>query len=241
MRGRLSRQSRMPREAVPWHERDGGFRLAHDQELLSARYPRLAFSVDPETKRVSAQGTIDYKLCCDVPTSVAVRIEFPSAYPNQEPRAYDGENRFPHEADRHFHPDGECCLWLRPESEWESRNPCALAHFLDQVAVFFDRQLICEALPSYTAAQWPGGAREHGAAGYLEYVRDEFGDESLLRALLPALVGKDKIGRNKKCPCGNDVKYKHCHLRRVEEVRRSLNPVEVNRLLKLLERTSTSA
>jgi len=239
MRGRLSRPSRMPRKAVPWHERDGGIRLTHDQELLKARYPQLAFSVDPETKRVSVQGTIDYILPCDVQTSVVVRIEFPSDYPSQEPHVYDGGARFPHKADRHFHLDGKCCLWLRPESEWESGDPCALARFVDQVAVFFDRQLVCEALPSYTASQWPGGARDHGIAGYLEYVRDKFGgDERLLEILLPALVGKKRIGRNAKCPCGNDIKYKRCHLWRVEEVRRSLSPAEMNSLLETLERTS---
>lgn len=239
MRGRLSRPNRMPLKAVPWQKKDGGLRLAQDQAILTVRYPQLAFGADPVTKRVYIQGSLVYKLACDIPTPIVVRIEFPIDYPCHEPWAYDESDRFRHEADRHFHPDGQCCLWLRPESEWDASKIDALAHFLDQVVLFFHRQLVCEALPAYEASQWPGGARDHGIAGYLEYVRDKFGgDESLMTTLLPVLVGKKRIGRNEKCPCGKDIKYKRCHLSHVEKVRRSLFPAELNRLHEFSVRAS---
>jgi hypothetical protein len=212
---------------VPWYERDGGLRLAQDQAALRAKHSQFSFDVDPETQRICMKGSLDYQLACGVPTKVGVRVEFPADYPSREPRAYDGDDKFLHEADRHFHPDGRCCLWLRPESEWDVNSPDALAHYLDQVVVFFDRQLICEALPAYDASQWPGGARGHGVTGYLEYVEDVFGgDEGLMEVLLPVVVGKQRIGRNHICPCGGSLKYKRCHLSHVEKIRRSLTLAE---------------
>lgn len=235
MRGGLFRLSPMPHKVVPWYERDEGHRLAQDQVVLSTKYWQFTFAVDPETQRMCMQGSLDYQLACGVPTKLAVRVEFPADYPSREPRAYDADSRFPHEPDRHFYLDGRCCLWLRPESEWNANNPDAIAHYLDQVVVFFDRQLICEALPAYDVSQWPGGARGHGVAGYLEYVQETFsGDEDLMEVLLPVIVGKNRVGRNQICPCGGSLKYKRCHLSKVENVRRSLTLAERDEICRSL-------
>jgi len=232
MRGRSFRRSPTAPKLPLWYERDGGLRLAHDRALLNRLHPQLSYGVDPETGLVCLRGSLEYRLACNVPTRVAVRIVFPPDYPRCEPTAYDDGNRFPHVADRHFYPSGRCCLWLPPESIWKPGDSDALVGYVDQVALFFDRQLVCEAQPTHRRIQWPGGGRGHGIAGYLEYVRDVLGgDEGTVAALTPVLVGRRRIGRNRQCPCGSTRKYKKCHLTPVERARRTFSADELTRLM----------
>lgn len=233
MRGRWSRHGPTPREAAPWHERDGGGPLARALEMAGRYCQAISQCIDPATGLVCLTGEVVYRLACNVPAAVRVRIVFPPNYPQQEPAVYDAEAQFAHEADRHFYPDGRCCLWLPPESKWRADDPDALAVFLDQIVLFFDRQFVYDALPAHQKA-WPGGERGHGLVGYLEYVRDVLGgDEALVTALAPALAGRRRIGRNKKCPCGNGRKYKKCHMDRVTTARRTLDARRLSEILAL--------
>lgn len=109
---------------------------------------------------------------CGVPTSIAVRLAFSYDYPQSEPRAFDAGESFPHHANRHFYEDGSCCLWLELESSWDPADIDALESFLDQLAVFFDRQLICDATGGNYLL---GESRGHGDAGYMEYARSFLG------------------------------------------------------------------
>lgn len=160
-----------------------------------------------------------------VPTKFRVRVEFPAGYPNREPRIYETAGRFPRDPDRHMLPDGLCCLWLRPESKWDAKDPDCLLRFLDEAILFFERQLIQEMYPD---EPWPGGERGHGEHGYEEYVLELLGDdEGRLSALAPVLAGATRVGRNDACPCRSGRKYKKCCLGRVEEIRRCVGPAMV--------------
>lgn len=213
-----------------WHERDPGC-LARDRALVAARYPGLEYHIDEASGKVDVTGTITLGSECGIRTPIGVRIAFPANYPDAEPQAYDAAGRFPHNPDRHFYPGGQCCLWLPPESRWRRTDPHALALFLDELAMFLDRQLTFEATGHKV---WPGGQRSHGDKGYCEYIVDFFGgDQSLVTALAPALANVPDLGRNSRCPCGSGRKYKHCHLHDVETVRgRIAEPLRLRRLFR---------
>ena len=231
MRGRSLRHGRTASKALAWHERDDGARLARDKALVCSRYPGLTYGMGVTQRQIILTGDIRYELACGVPTTANIRIVFPDSYPAQEPGAFDAGTTFPHEPDRHFYPNGRCCLWLPPESEWRPGDPDALLHFLDQVCLFFDRQFIYDALPDESRV-WPGGERGHGIEGYLEYISDSLGgDKGLFASLAPVLASHRQIGRNDACPCGSGNKYKKCHLIRVEATRRSIGPEKLSRLL----------
>lgn len=183
--------------------------------MIAGAFPDLAWTVDDATGRASLDGTITLVAeGCGVPTTLAVRVELPRAYPEIEPRAYDAGGAFPHVPDRHFYPDGQCCVWLPPESRWDGDDPNGLHAFLDEVAVFFDRQLVCDA-----TGVWPGAARGHGFWGYVELVQDLLaGDDALVAALAPVFAGAVAPGRNDPCPCRQGRKYKKCHLSVVESI-----------------------
>lgn len=212
-----------PRTAVssrrrPWYECDGGVRLAHDETLVGEHYPELRYRADAYTGRIALEGTITLRTESGIPIRVATRVEFPDDYSDQEPMVYETAGRFPWDPDRHILPGGRCCLWLRPESKWDPKDPDGLLHLLDETVLFFERQLIHELYPD---APWPGGERSHGLLGYAEYISERLGgDEERLSAMKPVLIGALHVGRNTTCPCGSGAKYKKCCLFRVEDIRR---------------------
>src|SRR5260370_13799975 len=214
MRGRLDRRAPTKTKPKAWYERDGGERLAQDREGIAAAFPGLSYRIDEQAGRVLLEGTIMLAAECGISTPIQVRVEFPDDYPEHEPRVYDAAQRFPHEADRHFYPDGQCCLWLPPEWRWNGKDPAGFYRFLEEVAVYFDQQLTYEGVGQ---GRWPGRQRSHGDAGYIKFVLELLdGDQRLLDALAPTLANRSGVQRNTPCPCGRGIKYKRCHPRPVE-------------------------
>lgn len=214
-----------------WYERvAGAARLSHDRALIAEHYSTLSHRVDETAGRVHLEGPLIYVAECGIPTEVQLRVDFPFDYPAGEPLAFDAADRFlPHDADRHFSTrDGCCCLWLPPKSRWDPNDPDALRTFLDEVVVFFDRQLVYDA---GGRVEWPGGQHGHGDPGYMEWVVEEFGgDSAAVSAFGPIFRGAVSIGRNDPCPCGKGVKYKRCHGTVVERVRSGIGLTRLRRL-----------
>jgi SEC-C motif len=207
--------------AKAWYERGEGIaRLAHDRTLVEREYPTLGYRIDDEAGSVHLEGTLVYRAACGIPTAVPVRIDFPFDYPRREPRALDVARLFEHSLDRHFATDdGVCCLWLPPKSRWDASDPDTLLTFLDEVVVFFHRQLVYDAGGQ---AEWPGPQYGHRIDGYEQWIAEEFGDEQALSAFIPILNAHVKVGRNEKCPCGSGRKFKKCHNEKIEQIRRGV-------------------
>ena len=221
MPGRLYQPARI--QPKPWYHKDEGLRLANDRAIVTQFYPGLEFQVDEQTQRISLFGIITHVAECGVPTDIIVRIVFPDDYPNQEPQLYDAANQFPHSLDRHIGPNGLCCLWLDIESDWDKNNPLALREFLDQSALFFDRQIVFDALPQGKKHEWPGGQRGHGVQGYIEFIRERLSnDDKILSALAPIFAKQKHEEPNMLCPCSSGKKYKNCHRREVNSIRQKL-------------------
>lgn len=205
--------------AKAWYERaEGVARLAHDRAMVLREYPTLSYRIDKVAGAVYLEGTLSYRLACGIPTEVPVRIDFPPDYPRQEPRAIDVARLFEHSLDRHFATDeGQCCLWLPPKSRWDKHDPDTLLVFLDEVVIFFHRQLIYDAGGQ---VEWPGPQYGHRLDGYEQWITEEFGDKEALRTFIPILNAHVKIGRNARCPCGSGLKFKKCHNEKIEQIRR---------------------
>jgi hypothetical protein len=203
----------------PWFVRDNGRRLARDRELVAKHYPQLLYEIE-EQQIVRLRGPLLFQSDSGITTRVAVRVEFPARYPEHEPTAYDDEGRFPPSLDRHILRDGQCCLWLPPRSRWKPYDPDALLPFLDEVALFIDRQLVYDATGS---KEWPGGEYPHGRAGYGEFLREILAaDRSKLDVLAPVLLNRTRPERNDPCPCGSGRKFKRCHALGIWQVQRTV-------------------
>jgi hypothetical protein len=213
LRGPIARSRR-----VPWYERDGGERFRHDDAIVQAHSPSLEWQYNGGY--ASLEGTVAIIEGGGVRTPLDVRIEFPDDYPRIEPKAFDMAKRFPWVADRHFTDAGGCCLWLPPRSKWRLDDPDSLRMFLDEVAVFFYRQLLCD------DTQRPGPSWAHGVYGYWEFINEELGGEAEAHVFL-AGIGRE---RNDRCPCGRKKHFKRCHWRDHQTLARRIPPSELKRL-----------
>jgi hypothetical protein len=103
--------------------------------------------------------------------------------------------------------------------------------FLDQLALFYERQLIMRMNPS---AGWPGGGWGHNEEGYVEYLRQQWGlPDDAIRRMAGALAGRR---HNKSlCPCGSRLQYRKCHRSQVDRFRSRASPFALTRLISLLE------
>jgi hypothetical protein len=211
-----NRRAHTPTRFVPWYEAKGGGRFRADRELVGRHYPSLSFKIDGKTKRAILEGELRFESHCGASSAIAVRIDFPDDYPKSEPIAYDSSSRFIHDAAGHFYEDGRSCLWLGCESEWDRTDPDALLVFIDQVTVFFHRQLVFEA---GDRKKWPGPARGHGSEGYLEFLRDELNvPDEIFRRLLPAFRNYREFFKYDLCPCGSGKRFRWCHDGQVKEI-----------------------
>jgi len=214
-----------------WFQRDkGDERLKQDRVLIRHDYPDLKYGLNHRLKRVFLDGTITLRAECGIPTRIKTRLIFGDSYPTYEPIAYETGNLFHHIADRHFFPDGRCCLWLPVETQWNPKDPTALHSFLDQVSTFFERQLIYDASPDKC---WAWGQRGHDIEGYIEFIQDALGgDNSLISNFAGLLSGREEIPPSSYCPCESGKKYKYCHAKtlvKLVEKLGELNPFLVSR------------
>jgi hypothetical protein len=216
----LYRHRRSPNRSKAWFEHHEGTLLRTEQALVQRDYPGLAFQIDSSSGRMHLIGAITLLSECGVATPISVRIAFPADYPHSEPTASDDAKRFPEEVDRHILKGGKFCLWLPPCSPWNPDDPERLLRFLDEVAVFLERQLVYDATGGRV---WPGPQQQHGRAGYEEFMLSLLGgSETDLESLLPAILNRKSPGRNDPCPCRSSRKYKRCHADAVKEIARRI-------------------
>ena len=190
--------------------------MAAERSLVASYYPELSFKIDRVAKLVALEGDISIRADCAIRRRIPVRVKFLSDYPRSEPQAYDSSSRFIHDRDGHFYTDGRCCLWIDCATEWNGNDADALLHFIDQVVVFFHRQLVFEA---GGRRAWPGPARGHGPYEYVEFLREQLQvSPEAFSQLLPAFENYRNFSKYVSCPCGSRKAFKWCHGARVQEI-----------------------
>lgn len=220
-----------PDTDMSWFEGAGAARLDHDREIVAEDQPGLRHAVQGDGS-LSLIGDVTFPLRSGTPQRIPTRIDFPEDYPLHEPRAYQTPRRFPRDANHHFYPDGRACLWLDVETRWRPSDPDAIRMLLDQLTVFYLRQLMMEANPKLT---FPGPWRGHGVVGYIEHLEERL---RMSRRGLPqmrtALAGG--ISRNALCPCGRRIRYRKCHRAVIRRFRDRAGPDWIQQVLDELGR-----
>lgn len=222
MRDWLNLLGHMPPNKIgeKWFGQDAGdARLAHDRRLLAKDYPNLRFTLNFALSKAVLRGKIVLREeNSGIPTPINVKIVFPDDYPSGEPLAMDDGNQFPHIADRHFYQNGVCCLWLPLESQWNAGNENTLLNFVDQTAIFFERQLMYDA-----GGSWAWGERSHGNAGFIEFLEENLnGNSETIEIFLPLILNEIFVHNKSKCPCGSRRNYNLCHKQKVEYIKNSI-------------------
>lgn len=180
---------------------------------------------------MTLEGDVVIRSASGIPDRTPTLIVFPPGYPAKEPVAFEPTERFLHDGNHHFWTNGKCCLWLDVASPWLPRDPDGLRMFLDQLALFYERQLIMLMDPT---APWPGGGWGHNEHGYIEFLRQEWGlSDDAIRRMAGALAGRRHNAS--PCPCGNRRQYRKCHRSQVDQFRSKAHQPTLASLVNLLE------
>lgn len=199
----------MPTARRWWTFGSGVARHARDREIAAVEQPGLAYTELDGALWLA--GSFVIQTASGIPDKVGTGIWFPPTYPTDEPAAFVLGDQFePRSPQRHFMGKAQCCLWLDAATLWDPRDPDALRPFLDQLAVFYERQFIYD-----QTGVWPGPAWGHDDGTYIDYLLEEWAitPEQLI-ALEPALRGA--VGWQSRCPCGSGRKYPRCHQKQVD-------------------------
>lgn len=223
--------------AMSWWEGNGAERLKHDEEIVGEVQPRLVHHARPDGL-MSLVGDFVIGTRSGAEHRIPTLILFPPDYPVSEPVAFETSERFaPHHSDRHFYPNGGCCLWLDIESPYDPADPDGLRVVLDQLLVFYHRQLMMEA---GVVDVFPGPQRGHGGFGYLDYLKESWAtDDATVRRLRFALAGKQDP--KSVCPCGSGRQYRRCHQGHVTRFRQKSSPQTLAQLVSILEMRTQKA
>lgn len=197
-----------------------------DNKLVRESYPTLQFKYDEHI--LSLEGEIVLKTISGIPKKIKVKIVFPSDYPESAPKAYDVDKRFGgYTPNRHINIDNSFCLYLPEKVNIDFDKKHTILNFLDFLILFLRKQLIYEC-----TGKWPGDEEPHGveALEKLYYERFIGSDSPEIRIKLRKYwKGNLKIGRNDRCPCGNNKRYKRCHLLFIDAMK-SLRRQNIGRL-----------
>lgn len=216
---------------MSWWEGAGATRLARDKAIVAEVQPALRHEV-----RVDGEMALvgDFLLTTRVGVDhrIPTRIDFPATYPEREPTAYEVGGLFKKDIDRHFYSDtGACCLWLDVESPWRRDDPQALRVFLDQLLIFYHRQVMIEAR---VVDAFPGPQRSHGGYGYLDYLKERWAmTDAEVRRMRFALA--NQANPKAPCGCGSGTSYRRCHQGEVTRFLQRARPDIVSQFVTVLD------
>jgi hypothetical protein len=129
-------------------------------------------------------------------------------YPNSFPYVYETAGRLPNNIDWHVYPDGHFCIKAIPEEKLACINGISLISFIkDQVLPYLFNQNFREKFGYFLRE------RSHGTEGNLEFFKDTFKTNDLLkiRDYLIFILKRRKPNRVELCFCGSGIKYRKCH------------------------------
>jgi hypothetical protein len=215
----------------PWWERHLR-RLAWDEQLLRQIQPEMAFVHGPDGAPF-VRGKIVVVSDVGFANRVPAEIRFPTDYPRSEPLAYQTPKVFERIIDRHLYGDGGCCLWLPVASPWKRRDSFAFREFVLQLTVFFEKQLIVDAMPG---SSFPGEQWAHGVDGYVAYIAANWRVTwRQARQILAAPPSRTL------CPCGSGKAFGQCHEQEGRRFWRMTGPEAIRQIVNVLKKLESAA
>ena len=133
------------------------------------------------------------------------------SFVSQFPQVYEISEKIPRIADRHMYENGMLCLATSLDEFINCSRGINLSYFTEKIIKPF---LATQTLISLGEIDsFPQGEYSHGKKGILESYKEYFGLKSLDEAFLMLKALALKMGRNERCFCNGQKKYKQCHLK----------------------------
>lgn len=182
------------------------------------RYPHL--HIKETSGRKFLRGTLDIKDSDGrVVQSFFVEIHYQQGFPFRFPRMFEIGGYIPDGADWHKYADGSCCITAEPIEIIECANGISVIEFIDKYAIpYFAHQVYRKEFGEYQKEY------AHGAKGLRQAYRDIMGTDNVLcwweYARIAFGYRSLRLKRKDNCPCGSGRKYKHCHMKIFENLKK---------------------
>jgi hypothetical protein len=195
----------------PWHVAKPKF-LAEVISTIATQYPDIVLLSEGTT--IVLRGAFPLLDVGGIEiTRFAISIQFPFAYPDDDPIVRETFGRIPPTLERHVNPDGSCCLGVPQEWAIMSDDHSFGAFMSGPVRNYFLGQALVE-----QGKPWPFGERPHGSAGGIEAYGELLAEATPagMHALLN-IIHRSPRG-HLPCPCGSGSKFRNCHLTKVRSL-----------------------
>lgn len=166
------------------------------------------------------QGMLDIKdLEGNVIKSLFIEIHHQPGFPYRFPKLFEVGRYIPDGADWHKYADGACCITTEPIEIIECANGISVIEFIDKYAIpYFAHQVYRKEFGEYQKEY------AHGAKGLRQAYCDIMGTDNVLYWWEYARIAFGyrslRLKRKDNCPCGSGRKYKHCHMKIFENLKK---------------------
>lgn len=185
-------------------------RIEKDFNIASVKFPKLI--LEKSSKGIyHCVGEIDiFDNNNNYWDSFQIKIKLANGYPYSFPKVFTVGDRIPIEDDRHINKDTSCCVAVLQEEILRASRGITIIQFINEFVIpFFANQLYFE-----KHNKWANGDYLHRIDGIIQFYKEQTHiqtvDEIVL--FLKRLPAIKLLGRNDKCFCSSDLKYKNCHL-----------------------------
>ncbi|WP_422351508.1 hypothetical protein [Flagellimonas sp.] len=136
-------------------------------------------------------------------------------YPYSTPLVKEHSTKIQRHEDWHIDEDGYVCLDIEHELEYKAKKGIQLVGFYqDHIYPFFANTLYKMSFGKYA-----NGEYGHFFEGVVQFYKEklQLADGPIIITILNAILDNTVPGRNARpCICGEDKKFKRCHLQSVE-------------------------
>lgn len=181
-------------------------------------YPHL--QIKKSGNSMFLQGMLDIKdLEGNVIKSLFIEIHHQPGFPYRFPKLFEVGRYIPDGADWHKYADGSCCITAEPIEIIECANGISVIEFIDKYAIpYFAHQVYRKEFGEYQKEY------AHGAKGLRQAYCDIMGTDNVLcwweYARISFGYRSLRLKRKDNCPCGSGRKYKHCHMKIFENLKK---------------------
>lgn len=147
----------------------------------------------------------------------AIEIHPTIDYPNRFPLVYETGGRIPRNIDWHiFESTGHCCIKTLPEEILICKNGITLSYFIEKEVVPYFFNQTFRRIKGYFLNE-----RSHGISGEIEFFKSELRTDNILNIVkwLQFISQRKEPSRSeKRCFCGSQIMYRHCHRERYRKL-----------------------
>lgn len=205
------------------------------QRSIAFDYPGLVASVN-DTKvivegRMSIVPTVEEFIYFGAIAQYEIRMEIPAVYPASEPKVFELAEAFPHTAEFHCNPKGDCCICVFETWRAQAKDKSIGAYLNGPIRNFFLSQYLKK-----ETGVWPFDEWQHGKQGYLDSCAEklECGSELSEVAYLLKILSRDWPRGHWTCPCGSKKAIRNCCRSRLQTLSAKISPRDARAMRKRL-------